>query len=162
MHLTSLESHHSEDLSEAPSFVATAHHSAMASTLDFRTGRKYHYCFCLSSPSVWMPYRLSPEGTELQCVRPCGLSDFRQQKESKKCAVLFSFQRTTKATEKPPHFPCRKVRGLITKKFYFSIIFLNLSRILTLRLCIATCETPYFSASVRSDNFSKKISRMRF
>ena len=47
----SREFHPSEVLSEAPSFVATAHGSAAASTLDFRTGRKYHYFFCLSWPS---------------------------------------------------------------------------------------------------------------
>lgn len=49
MHVASWDSHPSVDLTEAPSFVATAHGNA-ASTLDFRTGRKYHCPSCLSSP----------------------------------------------------------------------------------------------------------------
>ncbi len=44
----------------------------------------------------------------------CGLPVSRQQKESKKCAVLFSFQETRKLNRKPPHFPCRKVKGATT------------------------------------------------
>ena len=45
MHLTSLESHHSQDLCEAPSLAATAHGRTRKSRFNARpvTGRKYHY-----------------------------------------------------------------------------------------------------------------------
>ena len=55
-----------------------------ASTLDFRTGRKYHYCFCLSSPSVRVR-RTVRAYARVACPRG-------QQKEGKGCDGVFGCQ----------------------------------------------------------------------
>lgn len=88
MHLTSLESHHSRDLREAPSLAATAH-GAFSCRFNARpvTEHKYHYCFCLSWPSVRMHRTVRLIGRVAHRFR-------RRQKEGKECAVQFSFQRT--------------------------------------------------------------------
>lgn len=76
-------------------------------TLDFRTERKYHYCLCLSWPSLRIaPHRQSLNDSRQHfffhhfclclCVRSCSLPVYRQQRECKKCAVLFNFQRAMK------------------------------------------------------------------
>ena len=61
MHFASWESHPSPDLCEVLSLVATAH-GAFSCRFNARpvTEHKYHYCFCLSWPSVRMrrPVRL--------------------------------------------------------------------------------------------------------
>lgn len=87
VHTTSLESHHPEDLSEPPSYVATSSELIMLCSPCFdksrlgrsiapplpkkqfcslgsplyarlSTGRKYHYPLCLSSPSLYLPYKV--------------------------------------------------------------------------------------------------------
>ena len=95
MHLTSLESHHSQDLCEAPSLAATAHgilfiplqrsacdwtqvslllllFMAFGADAPHRPTQKvvwlkYHYCFCFSWPSVRMR-------RTVRLKRSCGLS----------------------------------------------------------------------------------------
>ena len=86
---------------------------------------------------------------------PCGLPVSRQQKESKKCAVLFYFQGTQSGKIKPPHFPCRKIKGATTEIFLLSKIFFDLARILPIRLLIACCDIPYSEASSVSNNVGK-------
>ena len=78
MALTSLESHHSEDLSKPPPLLESV------------AGRKYHYPLCLSSPSLQYPAKSKSwrSQTNLKqkavirdlpklsyCVRLCGLPD---------------------------------------------------------------------------------------
>ena len=107
MHLTSLESHHSQDLCEAPSLAATAH-GAFSYRFNARpvTGRKYHYCFCFLWPSVRMRRTVRLIGRVAYRFR-------RWQKEGKGCAVLFGFQRTGGGyRESPLTFHAEKLRGL--------------------------------------------------
>ena len=88
MHLTSLESHHSVDLTKALSLVATAHGSATASTLDLSAMRKYHYVFCLSWPSLRvLSHRQSLEDTIARVFALVARSP-EQQRESKRCADI--------------------------------------------------------------------------
>ena len=53
-------------------------------TTRLETGRKYHYCFCLSLPSIRVaPYRLNLEQMSVHVA--CRF--LRQQKECKRCVV---------------------------------------------------------------------------
>ena len=107
MHFASWESHPSQDLCEVLSLVATAHGTFLC-RFNARpvTEHKYHYCFCLSWPSVRMR----------RTVRLIGRVSYRfrrRQKEGKGCAVLFGFQRTGGGyRESPLTFHAEKLRGL--------------------------------------------------
>lgn len=60
-------------------------------------------------------YCLSPEGNETQCVRSCGSPGSADSRRKVKNALDIQFSKSNRRpTEKSPHFPCRKVRGLIT------------------------------------------------
>ena len=82
MHLASLEFHHSEDLSEPLSFVATV---LSRSTLGLNGSIIIaSACHRLRADCL---YRLSPEGTENQCVRSCGSPVLANSKENVKNAL---------------------------------------------------------------------------
>ena len=107
MHFASWESHPSQDLCEVLSLVATAH-GAFSCRFNARpvTEHKYHYCFCLSWPSVRMRRTVRLIGRVAYRFR-------RRQKEGKECAVLFGFQRTGGGyRESPLTFSAEKARGL--------------------------------------------------
>lgn len=107
MHFASWESHPSQDLCEVLSLVATAH-GAFSCRFNARpvTEHKYHYCFCLSWPSVRMRRTVRLIGRVAYRFR-------RRQKEGKECAVLFGFQRTGGGyRESPLTFHAEKLRGL--------------------------------------------------
>ena len=106
MHLTSLEFHHSQDLCEVLSLVATAH-GAFSCRFNARpvTEHKYHYCFCLSWPSVRMrrPVRLK---------RSCGLSALADGRRKVKNALYYSvFKERAEAIEKAPSLFQPKKQG---------------------------------------------------
>lgn len=105
MHFASWESHPSQDLCEVLSLVATAH-GAFSCRFNARpvTEHKYHYCFCLSWPSVRMRRTVRLIGRVAHRFR-------RRQKEGKECAVLFNFQRATEAIEKAPSLFQPKKQG---------------------------------------------------
>ena len=88
MHLTSLESHHSQDLCEAPSLAATAHGilfiPLQRSACDWTQVSLLLLLFMAFGADA--PHRLN--------YRSCGLSVSRQQREGNGCAVLFGCQRT--------------------------------------------------------------------
>lgn len=90
MLLTSLESHHPEDLSEPLSFVATV---LSRSTLGLNGSIIItSACHRLRADCL---HRLSPEGTENQCVRSCGspvLADSRGNVKNALCYSLFKEQ----------------------------------------------------------------------
>ena len=107
MHFASWESHPSQDLCEVLSLVATAHGS-FSCRFNARpvTEHKYHYCFCLSWPSVRMRRPVRLIGRVAYRFR-------RRQKEGKECAVLFGCQRTGGGyRESPLTFHAEKLRGL--------------------------------------------------
>ena len=97
MHLTSLEFHHSQDLCEVLSLVATAH-GAFSCRFNARpvTEHKYHYCFCLSWPSVRMR-------RTVRLKRSCGLSALADGRRKVKNALYYSvFKERAEAIEKAP------------------------------------------------------------
>ena len=107
MHFASWESYPSQDLCEVLSLVATAHGS-FSCRFNARpvTEHKYHYCFCLSWPSVRMRRPVRLIGRVAYRFR-------RRQKEGKECAVLFGCQRTSRGyRESPLTFHAEKLRGL--------------------------------------------------
>ena len=106
MHLTSLESHHSQDLCEAPSLAATAH-GAFSCRFNARpvTEHKYHYCFCLSWPSVRMR-------RTVRLKRSCGSSALADGRRKVKDALCYSvFKERAKAIEKAPSLFQPKKQG---------------------------------------------------
>ncbi len=114
MHFASWESHPSQDLCEVLSLVATAH-GAFSCRFNARpvTEHKYHYCFCLSWPSVRMR-------RTVRLKRSCGSSALADGRRKVKNALYYSFfKEQQRLLRKPPHFPCRKVEGATTKFFNF-------------------------------------------
>ena len=106
MHLTSLESHHSRDLCEVLSLVATAH-GAFSCRFNARpvTEHKYHYCFCLSWPSVRMR-RI------VRLKRSCGLSALADGRRKVKNALCYSvFKERAEVIEKAPSLFQPKKQG---------------------------------------------------
>lgn len=106
MHLTSLESHHSRDLCKVLSLVATAH-GAFSCRFNARpvTEHKYHYCFCLSWPSVRMR-RI------VRLKRSCGLSALADGRRKVKNALCYSvFKERAEAIEKAPSLFQPKKQG---------------------------------------------------
>ena len=97
MHLTSLESHHSRDLREAPSLAATAHGTLFVplqrSACDWTQVSLMLLLFMAFGTDA--PYRPRKSRVAYRFRR--------RQKEGKGCAVLFDFQRTLEAMKKPPH-----------------------------------------------------------
>ena len=97
MHLTSLESHHSQDLCEAPSLAATAHGTLLVPLQ--RSACDWTQVSLLLLPFMAFgadaPHRPTQKVVWL-------IGSRRQQKEGKECAVLFNFQRATEAIEKAP------------------------------------------------------------
>ena len=69
-----------------------------------------------------------------------------------KGALYMRLSKSSEGNKKAPHFPCRKVRGLITYKFQIFKSFFNFAKVRAFCLCIATWETPYISATFRSDS----------
>ena len=98
MHLTSLESHHSQDLCEAPSLAATAHGilfiPLQRSACDWTQVSLLLLLFMAFGADA--PHRPTQKVVWL-------IGSRRRQKEGKGCAVLFDFQRTLEAMKKPPH-----------------------------------------------------------
>lgn len=121
MHTTSLESHHPEDLSEPPSYVATSSELIMLCSPCFgksrlgrsiapplpkkqfcslgsplyarlSTGRKYHYPLCLSSLSLYLPYKVRVLKSFLG-VCSCSLS-IPNSRRKVSDVLIFNFQRT--------------------------------------------------------------------
>ena len=106
MHLTSLEFHHSQDLCEVLSLVATAH-GAFSCRFNARpvTEHKYHYCFCLSWPSVRMR-------RTVRLKRSCGLSALADGRRKVKNALCYSvFKERAEAIEKAPSLFQPKKQG---------------------------------------------------
>ena len=114
MHFASWESHPSQDLCEVLSLVATAH-GAFSCRFNARpvTEHKYHYCFCLSWPSVRMrrPVRLIGRVAHR-------LSPTAEGRERRRCTIRFS-KNGRRLLRKPPHFFSRKSEGATTKFFNF-------------------------------------------
>lgn len=104
MHLTSWESHPSEGLSEASSFAATVL-SRSASGLDAS--------IIISSACHGLRYGCAAPSEK----NSCGLPVSRQQKEGKKCAVLFGFQGAREPKEKAPSLSMPKSQGGYNQKF---------------------------------------------
>ena len=99
MHLTSLEFHHSQELCEVLSLVATAH-GAFSCRFNARpvTEHKYHYCLCLSWPSVRMR-------RTVRLKRSCGLSALADGRRKVKNALYYLiFKEQQRLLRKPPHF----------------------------------------------------------
>ena len=99
MHLTSLEFHHSEDLSEPLSFVATVlSRSTLGLNGSIIIASACHglRCGCAAPSDSWVVWLIGSR---------------RQQKEGKECAVLFHFQRATEAIEKAPSLFQPKKQG---------------------------------------------------
>ena len=88
-------------------------------TTRLETGRKYHYCFCLSLPSIRVaPYRLNLEQMSVHVA--CRF--LRQQKECKRC-VVYSVVRGRNLS---PHFGMgRKMKGLSGIIFKFLVFFIS-------------------------------------
>lgn len=112
MHLTSLEFHHSEDLPEPLSFVATV---LSRSTLGLNGS------IIIASAC---------HGLRCGCAAPFDSKGRvayrfrRRQKEGKECAVLFGFQRTGGGyRESPLTFHAEKLRGLCAKILNFHKFF---------------------------------------
>ena len=108
MHLTSLESHHSQDLCEAPSVAATAHGSLFVplqrSACDWTQVSLLLLLFMAFGADA--PHRPTQKVVWL-------IGSRRRQKEGKGCAVLFGFQRTGGGyRESPLTFHAEKLRGL--------------------------------------------------
>lgn len=105
MHLTSLEFHHSEDLSEPLSFVATVlSRSTLGLNGSIIIASACHGLRCgCAAPS-------DSKGRVAYRFR-------RRQKEGKECAVLFIFQRATEAIEKAPSLFQPKKQGGYALKF---------------------------------------------
>ena len=117
MHLTSLESHHSRDLREAPSLAATAH-----GTLFVPLQRSA--CDWTQVSLMLLPVMAFGADAPHRPRKSRVAHRFRRrQKEGKGCAVLFGFQRTPEAMKKPPHFFSRKSKGATTKFFNFLKVF---------------------------------------
>jgi hypothetical protein len=112
MLLASLESHHSEDLSEPLSFVATV---LSRSTLGLNGSIIIaSACHRLRADCL---RRLSPEGTENQCVRSCSspvLADSRGNVKNALCYLLFKEQQRQK---KCPSLSMPKSKGVDNQKF---------------------------------------------
>lgn len=118
MHFASWESHPSQDLCEVLSLVATAH-GAFSCRFNARpvTEHKYHYCFCLSWPSVRMR-------RTVRLKRSCGSSALADGRRKVKNALYYSvFKERAEAIEKAPHFFSRKSKGATTKFFNFLKVF---------------------------------------
>ena len=98
MHLTSLESHRSRDLREAPSLAATAHGTLFVPLQ--RSACDWTQVSLMLLPVMAFgadaPHRPTQKVVWL-------IGSRRRQKEGKECAVLFDFQRTPEAMKKPPH-----------------------------------------------------------
>lgn len=97
MHLTSLEFHHSQELCEVLSLAATAH-GAFSCRFNARpvTEHKYHYCLCLSWPSVRMR-------RTVRLKRSCGSSALADGRRKVKNALCYSvFKERAEAIEKAP------------------------------------------------------------
>jgi hypothetical protein len=106
MHFASWESHPSQDLCEVLSLVATAH-GAFSCRFNARpvTEHKYHYCFCLSWPSVRMR-RI------VRLKRSCGLSALADGRRKVKNALCYSvFKERAEAIEKAPSLFQPKKQG---------------------------------------------------
>lgn len=113
-HFASWESHPSQDLCEVLSLAATAH-GAFSCRFNARpvTEHKYHYCFCLSWPSVRMR-------RTVRLKRSCGLSALADGRRKVKNALCYSvFKERAKAIEKAPSLFMVKVRGPTTEIFIF-------------------------------------------
>lgn len=101
MHLTSLESHHSRDLREAPSLAATV---LSRSACDWTQVSLLLLLFMAFGADA--PHRPTQKVVWL-------IGSRRRQKEGKGCAVLFGFQRTGGGyRESPLTFHAEKLRGL--------------------------------------------------
>ncbi len=106
MHFASWESHPSQDLCEVLSLVATAH-STFLCRFNARpvTEHKYHYCFCLSWPSVRMR-RI------VRLKRSCGSSALADGRRKVKNALYYSvFKERAEAIEKAPSLFQPKKQG---------------------------------------------------
>lgn len=113
-HFASWESHPSQDLCEVLSLAATAH-GAFSCRFNARpvTEHKYHYCFCLSWPSVRMR-------RTVRLKRSCGLSALADGRRKVKNALCYSvFKERAKAIEKASSLFMVKVRGPTTEIFIF-------------------------------------------
>ena len=132
MHFASWESHPSQDLCEVLSLVATAHGTFLC-RFNARpvTEHKYHYCFCLSWPSVRMR-------RTVRLKRSCGLSALADGRRKVKNALCYSvFKERAEAIEKAPSLFMVKSEGAYNRNFYFSKRFLSFTLILAIRLLIA-------------------------
>ena len=81
VHTTSLESHHPEDL---PHCLRRFYHARLS------TGRKYHYPICLSSPSLYLPYKVRVLKS-FTGVRSCSLS-IPNSRRKVSDVLIFCFQ----------------------------------------------------------------------
>ena len=106
MHLTSLESHHSRDLREAPSLAATAH-----GTLFVPLQRSA--CDWTQVSLMLLPVMAfgadAPHRPTQKVVWLIGFADGRRKVKDALCYSVFKEHR--RLLRKPPHFPCRKVEG---------------------------------------------------
>lgn len=140
--------HPSEVLSKASSIVATDYGSpqATASTLDFRTGRKYHYYFCLSSPSGGCA---APSESERQQALPkkdiasvfahvaCRFPGSRRKVKDALCIQLSKSHRGV-------FYPSTPI--LLTKTPFWTKLFSNFFKIFSLRFRRVILGTPRFRA----------------
>lgn len=118
MHLTSLESHHSRDLREAPSLAATAH-----GTLFVPLQRSA--CDWTQVSLMLLPVMAfgadAPHRPTQKVVWLIGFADGRRKVKDALCYSVFKEHR--RLLRKPPHFFSRKSKGATTKFFNFLKVF---------------------------------------
>ena len=114
MHLTSLESHHSRDLREAPSLAATAH-----GTLFVPLQRSA--CDWTQVSLMLLPVMaFGADAPHRPTHRSCGLSALADGRRKVKNALCYSvFKERAEAIEKAPSLFMVKSEGATTKFFNF-------------------------------------------
>ena len=106
MPLTSLESHHSQDLCEAPSLAATAHGTLFVPLQ--RSACDWTQVSLLLL--LFMAFGVdAPHRPTQKVVWLIGFADGRRKVKDALCYSVFKEHR--RLLRKPPHFPCRKVEG---------------------------------------------------
>ena len=132
MHLTSLESHHSQDLCEAPSLAATAHGTLFVPLQ--RSACNWTQVSLLLL--LFMAFDAdAPHRPTQKVVWLIGFADGRRKVKD---ALYYSvFKERAEAIEKAPSLFMVKSEGAYNRNFYFSKRFLSFTLILAIRLLIA-------------------------
>ena len=168
MHLDSWDSHPRVVLTQMPPLVATAHDLLRFNARPV-AGHKYHYPFCLLSPSLRIaPFRQSPEDFELLLsVGSFGCSllwlVLSDSKRKVKGTLIFSCQGTMGLADITPHLYKRSVWLFSTRSNLNFLIFIPhycKSRFFTISNGLLENLSPYYYKSrflVEVDTLMRKI-----